>query len=201
MFVEEFVTNAEMKRYLRFYEIFLRCRSDIAVVVPEPMRDGPDDEDGWAPWKPVDSAISVSDVIGLEVGLGFRFPGLFRAYLTHKALLMTDFKVGFPETPVDRPLKQLRHYLGFMEFSPYFGEDGIIPFGWDSNDAGPVCFDTSKMSEDGDCPIVCVELDRVNSPHYCASPVADSFGQLLDEIEAEMLSYERASLLEPPSSS
>lgn len=187
---EKFVTDSELARYLRFFDVFLRCRTDVAVGVPDEMFDGPVGEDGWAPWKPVDSAITPEGVAELEGEIGARFPGLFRAYLTHQAMLMTQFEVVFPPTPVDQPLVELKKNLDLMNDSPYYKQNRLIPFGYDSNDAGPVCFDMGNASEDGECPIVCVEVDFNGAAVYRPRKIADSFAGLLDRIETEMRSYE-----------
>lgn len=187
---EMFLTDSERERYLRFFDVFLRCRTDCAVGVPDEMRDGPVDDDGWAPWKPVDSTITPAEVLNLESEVGGRFPGLFRAYLTHKAMLMTQFKVVLPVTPVDKPLVDLRRNLDLINQTPYYNQNRLVPFGYDSNDAGPVCFDMSQSRKNGECPIVCVEVDFVGDVVYRRRPIAGSFEELLDEIETEMLSYE-----------
>lgn len=90
------ISDDEQKRIQRFVDIFLECCTDIAVSVPDEMKNSVSDKEGWIPWKSVDSPIQAKDILEIEHVLGEPFPPLFRAYLTCKCLLMTEFLGGSP---------------------------------------------------------------------------------------------------------
>lgn len=179
----------EQLRIKRFVDVFIERCTDIAVVVPAVMRAGPPNSDGWTPWKPVDSPVTDIDVLSLENEFEIKFPPLFRAYLMYKCLLMTDFEVVLPETPFDDPLGNLRGYLE-LRSDAFFRERGLVPFAHDSNDAGPVCFDTRKPQLDGDLPVVLVDHGLMQNRSYNGKVIAASFAELLDRIEQTLLSYD-----------
>lgn len=186
------IPDQDQQRIRRFVDIFLpRCVS-IAVVVPESMRAGEPREDGWIPWKAVDCPIGDEEILTLEKEIGVSLPPLFRAYLMYQCLLMTDFVVRLPETPYDDPLGALKHQLTPWKTESFFQERRLLPFGYDSNDAGPVCFDVAKPTAEGDYPVVVVDHERTEDPAYSGRVIAASFGALLDEIEAELLSYDES---------
>lgn len=182
-------------RIERFVKVFLDHHgSGPTVSAPPDMVDRPPDESGWVPWQPVDSPVTDEDVLRLEKKVGKPFPPLFRAYLMYKCLLLTDFGgrfVRLPETPSDDPLGELRGQLGIMEEEPFWRANGYVAFGQDGNDAGPVCFDTTRPTGDGDYPIVVVDHERTRSPGYAGRTKWDSFASLLDAMDAQMLSYDK----------
>lgn len=183
------ISSKNQERIKQFVNVFVERCTDVAVVVPEGMKAGERDAEGWIPWKPVDSPIDDEQILALEEGVGVSFPPLFRAYLMYKSLLMTDFAVIFPETPSNAPLEKLRQHLALWESEPFFKEHGLVPFAYDADDGGPVCFDIGRQKSDGDCPIVRVDRGRIQDATYDGETVAESFSQLLDDIESELLSY------------
>jgi hypothetical protein len=155
------------------------------------MVDGPPDESGWVPWKPVPSPVTDADILAVEEGAGAPFPPLFRGWLMYKCLLMTDFGlVRLPETPSDDPLHEIRQYVGIMNSQPYFRPRLVLPFGSDGNDTGPLCFDLARRHPDGDCPVVLFDHELLDRPEYAGRPFADSFAALLDMLEAAMRSFD-----------
>lgn len=177
-------------RIKRFVDVFAKRCTDIAVVVPNVMRAGPTDQEGWTPWKPVDSPIGNVEVLALESEFGAKFPPLFRAYLMYKCLLMTDFAVILPETPFDNPLGKMRSYLDLWNSEPFLRNHRLVPFAFDANDAGPVCFDIKSPRMNGDYQIVLVDHGRMRDRSYEGEVIAGSFSELLDNIERELLSYD-----------
>jgi SMI1 / KNR4 family (SUKH-1) len=175
-------------------EVFLPRAVLIRPGAPPDMVDGPPNESGWVPWKPVSSPVTDSDILALEKVVGAPFPPLFRGWLMYKCLLMTDF--GFdlfrlPETPSDKPLKGIRGYIGIMDSQPYFRPRRVVPFASDGNDVGPLCFDINRPLADGDYPVVLFDHELLHRPEYTGRPFADSFGAMLDMAEASMLSYDQ----------
>lgn len=47
----------------------------------------------------------------------------------------------------------------------------------------------SVRREDGDCPVVLVNTGYLQNTSYKGQIIADSFNQLLDQIEKDLLSY------------
>lgn len=184
------IAEDDLNRVIRFVNTFKNRCTSIAVKVPEPMRNGPANSDGWVPWTPVDSPLTNDQLADFESKLGFRFPPLFRAYLLYKCLLMTDFVVSLPETPFDDPLGPLSEYLAFRERYPSLADKQLIPFGYDCNEVGPACFDGSCKRPDGESPILIVDLGMVSDPSYRGEMCWNSFSELLDEIEADLLSFD-----------
>lgn len=186
----ELIPIKDQERIKQFVNVFLERCTDVAVVVPEDMKAGESDQEGWTPWKSVDSPICDEQIMTLEKEINAKFPPLFRAYLMHKCLLMTDFAVLFPETPSNAPFEKLRQYLSLWESEPFFKKRRLLPFAYDANDVGPVCFDIGRQNDDGDCPIVCVDHERITDASYNGEIIAASFSELLDEVERELLSYD-----------
>ncbi|MFN3161241.1 MAG: SMI1/KNR4 family protein [Rubinisphaera brasiliensis] len=185
---EMLLPDGAKRRVERFVDVFLEHRTDVSVVVPMAMRDGPATDDGWWPWKAVDSPVQPEDVLRLEARAGAEFPPLFRAYLTHKCLLMTEFCVALPETPFDNPLGQLEVFLDLRNTS-FFRDADLLPFGADPDGGGPACFDIASRDSSGDCPVVLVDMGRLEEVGYRGRRVFESFAELLDCVEEEMLSF------------
>src|ERR1700681_208337 len=79
--------------------------SGLAVGVPEAMRLGESDGDGWCSWKMLPSSGNSSEVAALETQLPCRLPPVFRAFLTTRLVLDLDFgQFQLPELPSDEPL-------------------------------------------------------------------------------------------------
>ena len=189
MKLEPFVSEDAQARIERFVHVYLERCTDVSVEVPPVMRNGPRTEEGWWPWRAVDSPVRPNDVLRLEARAGAAFPPLFRAYLTYKCLLMTEFCVALPETPFNQPLERLEEILQ-LRGVPYFQQNGLLPFGTAPSGAGPACFDVHRRDRNGDCPIVFVDLPRVVEEGYRAPRMFASFAELVDCIEHELLSYD-----------
>ena len=189
------VSDAAQRRIRQFVdEVFLPRAVLIRPGAPPDMIDGPPNESGWVPWKPVPSPVTDADILALEVSAGAPFPPLFRGWLMYKCLLMTDF--GFdlfqlPETPSDDPLAAIRRYIGIMDSQPYFRPRRVVPFTSDGNDVGPLCFDLNHPLADGDYPVVLFDHELLDRSDYSGRPFADSFAAMLDMAEASMLSFDR----------
>ena len=188
------IAEKDRQRIARFVDVFVSTTASVAVGVPDDMRVGVANSGGWATWKPVSSRISEPQLEALEAQIHMAFPPLFKALLLDRCLLMTDFVVRLPRTPSDAPLRELRRSLRLVEDDSYFSTHGYLPFGDDSNDAGPVCFDTTRRLPDGDCPIVVVDHERIGEPGYAGTVEWPSFAALIDEIEEELKAYHEGRL-------
>ncbi len=174
-----------------FVNVFISHSGEgYALDVPQAMKAGETDEDGWSEWKPVDSMIDESEISSIETEIGYSLPSLFRAYLMHKCLLMTDFIVRLPQTPSNDPLREFRHYIELLKANgSFFRLNGLIPFAFDGNDRGYVCFDTISPNADN-YPIVIVDTTKTNQEGYKGDKAWSNFEALLREIIEELASYE-----------
>jgi len=190
--VDRFTVAEEHRARVRgFADVFLATSGDgLALGVPDEMRV-PEESDGeWVAWKAIPSTICEADIAALEEQVAMAFPPLFKAFLLDRCLLMTDFVVRLPQTPSNAPLRELMNILEPVREGSFFEEQRLLPFGHDSNDAGPACFDTKKRRADGDCPVVIVDLGRIREAGYAGEPPNwESFAALLDEIQRELEAY------------
>ena len=173
-------------------EAFLPRAWDSTSNPPAAMlADGPTG-DGWVTWKAVDSPVTDADVFRLEATIGSPLPPLFRAYLMYKCLLMTEFGlVRLPSTPADDPLASVRIYVRLMDEQPYFRPRGLVPFGEDGNDGGPLCFDTSRPTPDGDYPVMFTDHELLPRPGYRGEQRWSGFAELLDVLETDLRSLDQ----------
>jgi hypothetical protein len=182
------ISLRDQKRIMEFVEISIRTGATVALGVPPEMADGPTDEYGWTPWKPIDSPVGEKEIFALEAYARAKLPPLFRAYLMYKCLLMTDFGIiRLPSIPSDRPLHDLLLYVRLLETEPYWREHSYLPFGSDGNDGGPICFDTKRPTTDHDYPVVFVDRDLAGRPGYTGVVRWPSFAALLDVLQKRML--------------
>lgn len=171
----------------RFIKVFLSSVAPYAPGVPDEMRDGPDDREGWCAWKPVASPVTQDMMQELEDSIGVPLPPLFKAYLTNKCLLMTDFgMLSLPEMRPDEPLEEFQGYLGLYQPGSYWRTQKLLPFGEDGDATGPICFDISQPTVDGDYPVVFVDRERTRQPGYRGEKRWDSFAQMLDAVEEHL---------------
>jgi hypothetical protein len=186
-------TNPYEQRIEAFVKVFLATMgSTSAPGVPEPMRVGSPDEYGWSAWRPVESPIKEKDIAAIERFIGAKLPPLFKAYLTHKALLMTNFGIlSLPEIRSDRPLEDVRAYLNLLATDPYLRSRGYVPFGQEGNGGGPLCFDTKRPNGEGDYPIMYVDHEREREAGYVGVQMWDSFAHLLDDVQRSLLSFRK----------
>jgi hypothetical protein len=188
------VPEAAQRRIRRFVdEVFLPRAVTIRPGVPAEMVDSPRTTSGWVPWKPVVSPVTEADILAVEEVIGSPLPPLFRAWLMYKCLLMTDFgTLSLPEMPSDDPLGPFRsRCVRIMDEQPYFRPRRVVPFGSDGNGVGPLCFDLNRPLPGGDYPVVLFDHELLHRLEYAGRPFADSFADLLDRLEANLLSYDR----------
>jgi len=133
--------------------------------VPRSMQVGPVDADGWVTWRMVPSALTKGDVAAVEEAFGVAFPPVFRAYLrarfhcfdqvrsaTHGQLV---FMTDVPSRDGLGPLQRL-----LRAWSPLIAA-GYVPFAEWGDGWGPMCFDVQRRADDGDCPIVWLDHERL----------------------------------------
>lgn len=124
--------------------------------LPPAMADAsrPED-DGWRPWKAVASTVTETDLDRLEGILQLRFPPSYRAFLQYRHFYaLTEGGVRFERHVIGRWEDTLLDLYESWDPERIVGI-GLIPFGSETfMDAGPVCFDTRRRQQDGECPVV-----------------------------------------------
>jgi hypothetical protein len=188
--MSEMISAQDQARIKRFVSVFLEKGVRIAPGVPSNMVNGPPFDGDWIPWKPIESPVTENDVARLEAMTGVRFPPLFRAYLMYQCLLMTDFGIiRLPQLPSDRPLEDVMGYMRVFNEETYWRVHGYVPFAYDGNDGGRMCFDTKRPDAQNDYPIVFVDHERAVSINYVGEQRWSSFAALLDTLENDMLRH------------
>ncbi len=170
--------------------------------VPEDMVVGPAEEK-WGDselveWRMLPSRVTEAQVRELEAALPAPFPPLFRAYLTARHLLHSEFRVRghsvtLPVLPSEQPLADLHELLG--RWRPLL-RAGYIPLGDYDAGGGPLCADTSAPAGEGDHALCFFDHDALfalgeeawavrERVAPLARPLWPSFEQLLRELEAQ----------------
>ncbi|MFY0564748.1 SMI1/KNR4 family protein [Archangium lansingense] len=144
--------------------------------VPQAMWAEEVDPEGWVSWKPLPSTVTEAEVRALEKQFGAEFPPLFRAFLTTRFVMdLGGGGVRLPALPSDAPLGELQSML--EAWSPLH-EAGYLAFAHDTNDAGPLCFDTQRRREDGDCPVVLIDHELAGDIVHGEPPFREKLEQI-----------------------
>jgi len=138
--------------------------------IPPEMFAGPISESGWVEWKLLPSTLKASDIEQLETEFGVKFPPSFQAYLLARHHCFDQMSsrrheesIMLPDLPSRNPLRKLREEL--HGWRPLIAA-GLIPFAEFGDGYGPICFDASRRSADGECPILWVD-------HEVIAPLGD----------------------------
>lgn len=125
---------------------------DLPPTMADASRPAHDD---WRPWKAIESTVADADLDRLESILGLRFPPSYRAFLRYRHFYtLTEGGVRVQEHVVGRWDTELLSLYESWDPDRIVGV-GLIPFGSETfMDAGPVCFDTRRRLQDGECPVV-----------------------------------------------
>jgi hypothetical protein len=160
-------------------------------IVPIEMADGPEDEEGWTPWKLVDSKVTIEDIQKLESDIGYKLPKLFEELLCYKHYLELDFQlVTFFPFPSDQGISTIRSWL--IQKSEQYGllKKGYSIFGSSSDDESYYCFSLyesvfNKDIDGLDCPIVVI--DPSNDIENNVIKAFPSFSSMVDSLLNELL--------------
>jgi hypothetical protein len=179
------------------------CRMGVAsqspkdAGVPTVMQVGEVNGDGWVEWRVMPSTLTDAEVTALEKEFGVQFPPLFRAYLLARFQLFDQVHshrhhqmVFMTATPAGKPLKPLRDLM--KGWRPLIGA-GYIPFAQWGDGWGPMCFDSLRRGDDGDCPVVWMDhelliplgADRCRHRESVlpfAQPLYDSCKEFLEDV-------------------
>ncbi|WP_336742135.1 SMI1/KNR4 family protein [Paenibacillus sp. y28] len=138
---------------------------DVEENVPEDMRVGSVNEDGWVEWRFIDSTITEEEIQALERRFEVELPPLFRAFLRTYHFTELGFQnveldgeylgdcrfISMPSMSSGNRLEDLEYQIQCWE--PLLAA-GYIPFAECEDQQGPVCFDTLGRNSSGDCPVV-----------------------------------------------
>lgn len=152
--------------------------------VPEELRAGPVNEDGWCKWKLTPSPVTEDDLDRLEQETGCAFPSLLRTFLSTYCHYFEDMGLG-RQTP-DEPFSSVKN-----AWNPTLVRAGFLPFLWDEEGYYIRCIDLANMPDEDRCPVVQIDheilfdetedADRETLlPHM--EPVTENFQGFLEEI-------------------
>jgi hypothetical protein len=134
--------------------------------LPEQMRDSevPTSQD-WVGWKPIASTVTEADLRALEQETGLAFPPLYRDFLQYLHFVtLTEHGLRFERHLCDNWRETLRKAYYKSWPRERILDKGLLPFGSESfMDAGPVCFDTRRRTDSGDCPVVFWDHEWINT--------------------------------------
>jgi hypothetical protein len=141
------------------------AEDDESAGVPPSMQAGPVNADGWVKWRMLPSTLTEGDVAALEAAFGVAFPPLFRAWLLARFHLFDQVRsarhgqlIFMTAVPSGARLGPLRALL--RAWHPLIGA-GFAPFAEWGDGWGPMCFDVQQRADDGDCPIVWLDHERL----------------------------------------
>ena len=133
--------------------------------VPRSMQVGPVNADGWVAWQMLPSTLTEGDVAAVEAAFGVAFPPVFRAYLLARFHLFDQVRsathgqlVLMTDVPSRGGLAPLRALL--RAWRPLIAA-GYVPFAEWGDGWGPMCFDVRRRADDGDCPVVWLDHERL----------------------------------------
>jgi hypothetical protein len=124
---------------------------------PRDMMVHPDDEDEneWFEWKLVERSQGIAPGFeDIEKECGHALPESFKQW--HSRYFMLDGDLGMvrlPEIPSNDPFGRLREIMFGYEPASLIAQ-GLVPFAYDGNDGGALCFDTRKPAENNEWSIL-----------------------------------------------
>lgn len=127
----------------------------------------------------------------LEQYSGVSLPPLFRDYFLYKQILDGDRGIiRLPDMTPPDPLANLKSQMAVVHDCRALQQHSLLPFGQDGNNGGPICFKTDEPTTNGDYPIYVTDHERLSDLSYSGERRWNSFEHLLDEIQADILSYD-----------
>ena len=155
--------------------------------VPEEMRAGELDEDGWVKWKMIPSTVTESDFEIIENEWGIKFPLMLKAYF--KAYFHY-FEKNVGRVPSDEPFYSLNN-----AYNPALLRCGYLPFTWDSEGYFIRCIDLSNMPNEDSCPIC--QIDHEVLFAYDEETITkEDINKNMVKIEGNLKSYLEKALIE-----
>ncbi|WP_019420123.1 SMI1/KNR4 family protein [Paenibacillus sp. OSY-SE] len=161
-YLDSFLTNVDPLAFMSVEE-----------NVPDDMRAGEVDEEGWVNWKLIPSTITDEEIRELEAEFSISFPPLLKALLQTYHYIDLHFNnvkeedgykgdCRFIEMPAMSSEDRLSNYRFLLQSWEPLLAAGYVPFTECEDSQGPVCFDTLRMDEDGDCPVIWILHDYLH---------------------------------------
>jgi len=144
--------------------------------IPKEMLAGPVDDEGWVEWKLTEGKLRLEDYRRVEREFNVKLPESFISW--HKAYFFLDCDCSIIRLPVSlstEPLKEIRENL---EWNPKLLGQGLIPFGSEGNDIGPLVFETRQGSSFNEYPIKFYD-PYAEEPDGLSEVIFSSFPKLL----------------------
>jgi hypothetical protein len=168
-----------------FFDAYQSCCALTTVWTartPEDMVAGEVDPDGWIAWRLVscDASVMKATLTALEREAGVHLPPSFRRWYGSRHTLDMDLSVvRLPTNPSNDPAGPLRQRLLAAKAFARPREIGLIPFGDEANDAGPLCFDPRAGGHPDSWPILYWDHDWAGTEREIGPVLFSSFDRLL----------------------
>jgi hypothetical protein len=143
---------------------------------PKEMLVGPVDQDGWIEWKLIKGNLTVEDYRGVERQFNVHFPESFISW--HKSYFFLDCDCSFIRLPISSPVTPLLEIRENLDWNRELIKQGLIPFGREGNDTGPLVFDARKKVNLNEYPIRVYDLYAEDS-NGLSAVIFSSFTKLL----------------------
>lgn len=160
--------------------------------VPPDMATGPQDQEGWIPWRAIPSTITPQQIATLQIDLGYRLPSLFVDLLLYKHFLELDYnEIRFLPLPSNEGINAVRKWIATE--SNYFNllQKGYVIFALSQDDESYYCFMVNYPQQiqgttSIDYPVALWDpTDKINSR---GKLVFNSFADLVESLTADSLS-------------
>ena len=177
------MSDAVEKFFRAYYACFAPQRIPLSPTTPREMlaRVEPDNS-GYVEWRLTPQGDKAVDLAPLETVVGIPLPPSFKAWFTRYYTLDMDCSiVRLPECPSNNPLGPLKVIMTASHaFSTIPRQLGLIPFGEESNDVGPLCFDARQPKTDGEWPIVYWDHELDTKPRAIGPTIFSNFEKLIE---------------------
>ena len=147
-------------------------------IVPKEMMQSEVDEEGWYEWKLMTGTLSVENYNEVEKRFKAKLPDNFINW--HKRYFFDDGDCSLLRLPNSFPTKPLESIVTLLDNSVYLVSQGLIPFGDEGNDTGPLVFDTRNQTDSQDFPIRVHDHEYYNDLNGLSEIIFSSFNKMLE---------------------
>lgn len=145
--------------------------------IPVEMLAGPVDNEGWVEWRVTKGKLRAEDYQQIEKEFDVKFPESFIAW--HRSHFFLDCDCSIIRLPVSSPTAPLKEIRENLEWNRNLLEQGLIPFGYEGNDTGPLVFETRYALVSSDYPIKVYD-QSLDDLEGLSEIVFSSFSKLLE---------------------
>lgn len=155
-------------------------------IVPNDMSAGPEDDEGWTPWKAISSTITYEEISALQDEIGYKLPDLFVDLLLYKHFLELNFdQIRFLPLPSNEGICAIRRWVFSQSETLDWLRSGYIIFALSTDDESYYCFSARQPqhydnSSRLDYPVVL--RDPTNEGNQNDVTVFNSFSELVDSL-------------------